>query len=99
MERTGKREGVLFLDEINCVSETLAPTMHQPDGPGGDLIHFVALMQKYESRLIVRPFSGIHPVPVGKVCRRAGRPGGGRRAGGLHHDPSHPAERHRSAPY
>ncbi len=29
MERTGKREGVLFLDEINCVSETLAPTMLQ----------------------------------------------------------------------
>ena len=27
----------------------------------------VSLMQKYESRLIVRPFSGIHPVPVGKV--------------------------------
>ncbi len=29
MEETGKREGVLFLDEINCVSETLAPTMLQ----------------------------------------------------------------------
>lgn len=29
MERTGKEEGVLFLDEINCVSETLAPTMLQ----------------------------------------------------------------------
>ena len=29
MERTGKREGILFLDEINCVSETLAPTMLQ----------------------------------------------------------------------
>ena len=27
MEKTGKREGILFLDEINCVSETLAPTM------------------------------------------------------------------------
>ena len=27
MERTGKREGILFLDEVNCVSETLAPTM------------------------------------------------------------------------
>lgn len=29
MERTGNREGILFLDEINCVSETLAPTMLQ----------------------------------------------------------------------
>ena len=29
MERTGKREGILFLDEVNCVSETLAPTMLQ----------------------------------------------------------------------
>ena len=29
MERTGKREGILFIDEINCVSETLAPTMLQ----------------------------------------------------------------------
>lgn len=27
MERSGKREGILFLDEINCVSETLAPSM------------------------------------------------------------------------
>ena len=27
MERTGKKEGILFIDEINCVSETLAPTM------------------------------------------------------------------------
>lgn len=29
MEKTGKQEGILFLDEINCVSETLAPTMLQ----------------------------------------------------------------------
>ena len=29
MERSGHREGILFLDEINCVSETLAPTMLQ----------------------------------------------------------------------
>ena len=29
MERTGKSEGILFLDEINCVSETLAPSMLQ----------------------------------------------------------------------
>ena len=29
MEKTGNREGILFLDEINCVSETLAPTMLQ----------------------------------------------------------------------
>lgn len=27
MEHTGHREGILFLDEINCVSETLAPAM------------------------------------------------------------------------
>lgn len=27
MERTGLREGILFIDEINCVSETLAPAM------------------------------------------------------------------------
>ena len=26
MERTGLSEGILFIDEINCVSETLAPT-------------------------------------------------------------------------
>ncbi|MDE7352765.1 MAG: MoxR family ATPase [Acetatifactor sp.] len=29
MEASGKREGILFLDEINCVSETLAPSMLQ----------------------------------------------------------------------
>ena len=29
MESSGNREGILFLDEINCVSETLAPTMLQ----------------------------------------------------------------------
>ncbi len=29
MESTGVREGILFLDEINCVSETLAPAMLQ----------------------------------------------------------------------
>lgn len=29
IEKTGVREGILFLDEINCVSETLAPTMLQ----------------------------------------------------------------------
>ena len=27
MEETGVKEGILFLDEINCVSETLAPAM------------------------------------------------------------------------
>lgn len=27
MEKSGKKEGILFLDEINCVSETLAPAM------------------------------------------------------------------------
>ena len=29
MEETGLKEGILFLDEINCVSETLAPMMLQ----------------------------------------------------------------------
>ncbi len=29
MEQTGLKEGILFLDEINCVSETLAPSMLQ----------------------------------------------------------------------
>lgn len=29
MEETGVKEGLLFLDEINCVSETLAPAMLQ----------------------------------------------------------------------
>jgi len=29
MERSGLKEGILFLDEINCVSETLAPSMLQ----------------------------------------------------------------------
>ena len=29
MENTGCKEGILFIDEINCVSETLAPTMLQ----------------------------------------------------------------------
>lgn len=29
MENSGKKEGILFLDEINCVSETLAPSMLQ----------------------------------------------------------------------
>ena len=44
MEATGLAEGILFIDEINCVSETLAPTMlqqqvgagfrHRHPGPG-----------------------------------------------------------------
>ena len=29
MQRTGKHSGILFLDEINCVSETLTPVMLQ----------------------------------------------------------------------
>ena len=29
IERTGLKEGILFIDEINCVSETLAPAMLQ----------------------------------------------------------------------
>lgn len=29
MEKSGIRQGILFLDEINCVSETLAPSMLQ----------------------------------------------------------------------
>ena len=29
MEETGLKEGILFIDEINCVSETLAPMMLQ----------------------------------------------------------------------
>ena len=29
MEKTGRSQGILFLDEINCVSETLAPSMLQ----------------------------------------------------------------------
>ena len=29
MRTTGKTQGILFLDEINCVSETLAPSMLQ----------------------------------------------------------------------
>lgn len=29
MEQTGLREGILFLDEVNCISETLAPMMLQ----------------------------------------------------------------------
>jgi DNA replicative helicase MCM subunit Mcm2 (Cdc46/Mcm family) len=29
MQETGLKEGILFIDEINCVSETLAPTMLQ----------------------------------------------------------------------
>lgn len=29
IQNTGKKEGILFLDEINCVSETLAPAMLQ----------------------------------------------------------------------
>ena len=29
MEKTGMKEGILFIDEINCVSETLAPAMLQ----------------------------------------------------------------------
>ena len=29
IENDGAKEGILFLDEINCVSETLAPSMLQ----------------------------------------------------------------------
>ena len=39
MERTGKQNGILFIDEINCVSETLAPRCcsfcsARPSAPG-----------------------------------------------------------------
>ena len=27
IEQSGMKEGILFIDEINCVSETLAPTI------------------------------------------------------------------------
>ena len=30
MKKTGQKEGILFIDEINCVSETLAPTYCTP---------------------------------------------------------------------
>ena len=30
MEETGVREGILFLDEINCISETLSPLKQNP---------------------------------------------------------------------
>ena len=33
IEKTGLKEGILFIDEINCVSETLAPAMLQEDQP------------------------------------------------------------------
>ncbi len=29
IKKTGKKEGILFLDEVNCVSETLSPSMLQ----------------------------------------------------------------------
>ena len=29
IEKTGLTEGILFIDEVNCVSETLAPAMLQ----------------------------------------------------------------------
>ena len=29
IEESGLKEGILFIDEINCVSETLAPAMLQ----------------------------------------------------------------------
>ena len=44
MEATGLQEGILFIDEINCVSETLGPhhaavpavqDLRQPGGAGG----------------------------------------------------------------
>ena len=33
IEQTGLKEGILFIDEINCVSETLAPAMLQNQAP------------------------------------------------------------------
>ena len=33
MEETGKKQGILFLDEINCISETLSPSMLQREIP------------------------------------------------------------------
>ena len=50
MKETGIREGILFLDEINCVSETLAPCMlqflqynvfgqHRITRPGNNMLH------------------------------------------------------------
>ena len=38
IEQTGNQEGILFLDEINCVSETLAPA-HAPVPSGKDFRH------------------------------------------------------------
>ena len=57
MERTGLQEGILFLDEINCVSETLAPMMLQflhPDTGTGIGRHTQIATRRYRYRTYLR---------------------------------------------
>ena len=76
MERTGKRSGILFLDEINCVSETLTPAFAKQD-----------LRQRAAARGLdhrgggqspgiqqVRPGAGHGDAGPGEAHRRGGEP-------------------------
>ena len=38
IEESGRKEGILFIDEINCVSETLAPTTTRQSRRDGSLL-------------------------------------------------------------
>ena len=76
MEATGLKEGILFIDEINCVSETLAPTMLQflqcktfgnQAVPAGWVI--VAAGNPPEYNKSVRDFDRSEERRVGKECR------------------------------
>ena len=51
IEQTGIRTGILFLDEINCVSETLMPAMLQ-------------LLQSKQFGTIGSPKAGSSPLPA-----------------------------------
>ena len=74
MEKTGLSEGILFIDEINCVSETLAPAMLQflqcktfgsHEIPGGWII--VAAGNPPEYNKSVREFDVVTMYRVKKI--------------------------------
>ena len=86
IEQTGHREGILFLDEINCVSETLTPAMLQflqykvfgrHKVPELSLIHIFQRRRKVDGRHVR---AGDHPhlqharrITQRRTCRFGGR--------------------------
>ncbi len=64
MEKTGLSEGILFIDEINCVSETLAPAMLQ----------FLQCKTFGSLQFLQCKTFGSHEIPQGWIIVAAGNP-------------------------